>query len=431
MAGGIITKIALGTSTTDVEEDFYGFYHNLSMTAGQENRFDAKNTNHGNPKDPPPVGKYFVKGWWTDEKDKPIKEALIGQKVKFHVQMDKSKVPANSKVNFILKDWDGMLNQNDPITLYSTVKNPKTNAYPEINELVTDANGKASLAVTLTDGLVQFIEDDGENEIELYFDCNYYDLSDKEREIEDLPEAESDYLIVYEKEVLITVLVELPHSSYSLFKKGQFVSAIGLEGHSAMAIGERYFDYGPNNQPGIYNEKKYDYDFNDDGDKDDDVDLISPNYMNAPGRPWWGEMVADNLAINAEDVKLQQVFDFLKLDWKLTNIYGEVHKIEFYVKESEAKRMLKWWEERYKHLKIYSVFPWTGEQCTTAVKTAIQDGYPFKFGKVINQISDDTQRPAGLLSELKKFVSSSKQHFNNPANNIILKPEEKTFVPSP
>lgn len=103
--------------------------------------------------------------------------------------------------------------------------------------------------------------------------------------------------------------------------------------------------------------------------------------------------------------------------------------------------------------------PWTGEQCTTAVKTAIQEGYPVKFGKVINQISDDTQmpsgllselkkfvssskqnfgkpsddtqRPAGLLSELKKFVSSSKQHFNNPANNIILKPEEKTFVPSP
>ena len=177
MAGGIITKIALGTSTTDVEEDFNGFYQKLSMTAGQENRFDAKNTNHGNPKDPPPVGKYFVKGWWTDEKDKPIKKALIGQKVKFHVQMDKSKVPTNSKINFTLMDWDGMLNADDPIKLYSTAKNPKTNAYPEINELITDVNGKASLSITLTDELVQFTEDDVGNEIELYFDCNYFRTS--------------------------------------------------------------------------------------------------------------------------------------------------------------------------------------------------------------------------------------------------------------
>jgi hypothetical protein len=56
--------------------------------------------------------------------------------------------------------------------------------------------------------------------------------------------------------------------------------------------------------------------------------------------------------------------------------------------------MIKWWEERYKHLKIYSVYPWTGEQCTTTVKAAIQEGYPLIYGKVINRLPNDTQRPA-------------------------------------
>lgn len=80
-------------------------------------------------------------------------------------------------------------------------------------------------------------------------------------------------------------------------------------------------------------------------------------------------------------------------------------------------------------MKVYSVSPWTGEQCTTAVKTAIQEGYPVKFGKVINQISDDTQMPSGLLSELKKFVSSSKQNFGKPSDDEAIKKESANFKP--
>ena len=70
MAGGTITRIALGVSTTDIEGDFDGYYQNLGMTAGKENRFTAEVTDHAIPKDPPPAGKYSVKGWWTDENDR-------------------------------------------------------------------------------------------------------------------------------------------------------------------------------------------------------------------------------------------------------------------------------------------------------------------------------------------------------------------------
>lgn len=438
MAGGTITRIALGSSSTVVEGDYTGFYDTLTMNAGANNAFKAKVTNHGNPKEPPPVGKYFKKGWWTDDKDKTIKEALIGQTVKFHIEMEKSKVPAGSKINFILKDWDGMLNPDDDIKLYSTTKDYKTNTYPEIKEMVTDANGKASLFVTLTEGLAQFAEDDGGNEIELYFACTYYNKSDKETEQLDLPVEEFNYLIVYEKEVLITVLVELPHSHYSVARgaknidTNEIVSALGLAGHSAMAIGDRYFDYGPDNIAGTYSEKDYDADFNKDGDKNDNVYLDSPSFMNAPGRPWWGEMVAKKLGKNAIDVKLNDVLDFIKLHWEKdgTNIYGEIHQIEFYIKESEANKMIKWWEERYKHLKIYSVLPWTGEQCTTTVKTAIQEAFPFEIsGK--NWIPDTTQAPGGLLQDLKLFISTSKQHLNQMAKNTLIKKEAIDYPSKP
>jgi len=115
-----------------------------------------------------------------------------------------------------------------------------------------------------------------------------------------------------------------------------------------------------------------------------------------------------------------------------TDIYGEVSQIEFYVKESEARKMIKWWEERYKHLKLYSALPWEGEQCTTAVKTAIQEAFPLEyFGASKNYISDDTQKPSGLLNELKKIKSTSKDHLNESAIITIVKNEALDFPPKP
>lgn len=141
-------------------------------------------------------------------------------------------------------------------------------------------------------------------------------------------------------------------------------------------------------------------------------------------------MIAERAGVTPSDITLNQAVDFIKLDWKkyATGIYGEVHKVEFYVKESEAKKMIKWWEERYKHMKVYSVFPWKGEQCTTAVKSAIQDAFPLQYlGNSINYIPDDTQKPSGLLLELKKIISTSRKHAKQPAKESILKTESKNF----
>jgi hypothetical protein len=439
--GGKITEYIGGTDTYYAKGDIV--YHSQSKISfnGEKNGVISKK-----PKTAP-AGMYFKKGWWTDKNDKPITEALIGDTVKFHIQMDKAKVPTGSEINFTLKDWDGALNLDDAIGITSTVKDPKTGTYPKVTSLKTDASGKATLNVTLTDGLVGFINDDGGPEIELYLECSYYDVSDNMPESRDLPDDTKNYLIVYEKEVLITVLVELPHSHYSFgraaknFDKNEALSALGLAGHSAMAIGDKYFDYGPDydlNNNGIVgdivkiSEKDYDYDFNGDGDKNDVVDFQEKrDPTNAPGRPWWGEMVAGRLGIKASDVKLNQVLDFIKLDWFKdgTNIYGEVHKVEFYVRESEANKMIKWWEQRYKNLKLYSVYPWKGEQCTTAVKIAIHQAFP--IDGVRNTIAIGTQRPDGLLFDLGFLSSSSKQHYNQDSKNTVIKQEAPDYPKKP
>lgn len=71
-------------------------------------------------------------------------------------------------------------------------------------------------------------------------------------------------------------------------------------------------------------------------------------------------------------------------------------------------------------MKIYSVLPWTGEQCTITVKTAIQQAFPFKVGGE-NWIPDATQAPEGLLEDLKSFISTSKQHKDILAKDEIIK----------
>ena len=407
IVGGKITETTGGNYNIYTKESIvYSAASTISETGVESG------VSYGSPEKAPPLKKNIIKGWWTDNKNNPIKEALIGDTIRFHIET--KDIPDGENVTFTIYDWDGMLNIDDKVDLVISGTTSEANKIK-----ITGNKGYVEWITGL--GSQGMIEEEGDDEIELYVKCTY------KAETIDLPISTDDYLILFEKEVLITVIVELPHSTETGW------GAKGLAGHSAMAIGDRYFDYGPNNRAGTYSEKDYDADFNNDGDKVDDVYLASPSFKNSPGIPWWGNHIAKRKSITPNDVKLKDVLDHIKLHWKIdgTGIYGEVHKIEFYVKESEANKMIKWWEERYKHLKIYSVFPWTGEQCTTTVKTAIQEAFPLKkLGPSVNYIFDDTQKPSGLLSELKKFISTSKQHYDEKAKITILKQEDADW-PNP
>jgi hypothetical protein len=417
MAGGKITRISGGVNS--LESDSWTVYTDeFNASSGGKSTFTAdRGTNFGEPEALPPAGEYFVKGWWTDKNDQPIKEATIGDTIKFHIQT--KGIEDGKKVNFTVYDWDHPFS-DDKLTIWG--QNGK-----EITTIIVQDN-KGFVEWTTGEGCLKLLEETFEgDEIELFVKCQYKD------ETINLPYMESNYLILYEKEVLITVIIELPHSKETGW------GAKGLAGHTGMAVGDKYFDYGPdydlnnNGTPNIYksgeivpiNEKEYDVDFNNDGDKDDIVNINENtlSFKNTLGRPWWGEMIAKREGIEANSITLHQAIEFIKLDWEKygTGIYGEVHKIEFYVKESEANKMLKWWENRYRHLKIYSVYPWKGEQCTTTVKTAIQEAFPFYKG--INWIGDIIQAPDGLLNQLESFISTSRQHKNEKVKITKIKEE--------
>ena len=213
------------------------------------------------------------------------------------------------------------------------------------------------------------------------------------------------------QEVKITIIVELPHSKETGW------GAKGLAGHTAMAIKEDFYDYGPDYYQDKIDEKKYDADFNNDGDKNDIIDAkdLSIDYYFAPGRPWWSQSISERYGI--KNVKLSDVLGYIDLDWDKdkTQIYGTVYKIEFYVKQEQADKMKKWWEERYQHLKIYSVKPWTGEQCTTTVKQALRTGGIL--------IPSWTETPSGILEDFSAIKSTSYQHQGKAAKITMIKKE--------
>lgn len=192
MAGGTITRISLGNSSTVVEGSFEGFYENLTMNAGKENRFTAKVTNHGNPKEPK-AGRYFVKGWWTNHKDQPIKRAVYGQLLRFHIEMDNKYTKPGDVVYFSLFDSDmrsfgnDVIKADDPIPLI----HPNTKK-PYIYEKVNNEH-KLIIEFTTTDGLEQWTSQlDQDRIFELYFRCSYVNNGNTEHT--ELPYNFHDYL---------------------------------------------------------------------------------------------------------------------------------------------------------------------------------------------------------------------------------------------
>ncbi|MHC0447677.1 hypothetical protein ACWA1F_19870 [Flavobacterium sp. 3-218] len=413
MGKGIIFRRA-GEGFFSESETYLENFDNITHHSGTQVIYNAKENYFVDNWEEIPSGKYFIKGWWTDNKNIPIKNSYVGDIVRFHVQT--KDIPNGEEILFTVYDWDGLKILNDKLKLSDV------NTSQEINKIKIQGNtGFVEWKTGI--GTLSLLEEFGEgDEIELFVECTYKD------ETIQLPERTDDYLIVFEKEILISVIIELPHSRETGW------GAKGLAGHSAMAIGERYFDYGPNNTSGTYSESQYDVDFNKDGDKDDDVYLDNPTFKNSPGQPWWGTHIAQRKGIKPEEVTLTMVYEHIKLSWKNiedssgniiqygTFIYGKVHKIEFYVKESEANKMIKWWQERYRHLKIYSVYPWTGEQCTTTVKTAIHQAFPSNMFER-NYIPNSTQKPSGLLEDLQSFVSTSKEHAGQLSNITVIKAE--------
>jgi len=207
MARGKITRIVGGSNT--IECDQWSVYTDQFIAYAEKGSYFTadEGTNIGKPKDPPPAGKYFVKGWWTDEDDKPITEAYIGDKVKFHLQMQN--IPEEDKkrqVKMELRDFEefsllyyilGV--ETDKFKGYDKISinsfdndgNVYTKEYWEI-----DSDQRIELKLVLGgESLIKLLSEEHDRNLELYFRTSYTDHKSN-IEVLHFPEMECDYLKV-------------------------------------------------------------------------------------------------------------------------------------------------------------------------------------------------------------------------------------------
>ena len=207
MAGGKITRIVGGTNSIECET-WTVYTDKFTAYAGRGSHFTAdKETIIGKPKDPPPVGHYFVRGWWTDDNDNPIKEATIGDKVKFHLQMHN--IPINDtkrQVKMELRDFEDF----SLVYYILGVETDKFKGYDQISIKSFDKDGNVyskeywdidsqqKIVIKLVlggDSLIKMISEEHDRDLELYFRASYID-PENHIEVLHFPEMESDYLKV-------------------------------------------------------------------------------------------------------------------------------------------------------------------------------------------------------------------------------------------
>lgn len=214
MAGGKIIRITGGTSSTECE-NWTVYCQNFNISAGGTSSFTADGgTNFGKPQEPTTGGQYIIRGYWTDENDNEITEALIGETVKFHVET--KDIPTGEKIEMILFDDDVRKTEldscegNDQIPLYPSVNGKAMTEYEESKYAVVE-NNKAVKTIVLSEYFSWLASQEKDKTVELYFSCSY-----KEQKNEILPIQFHDYLLVKGLPKIIFVNGQWRLAKYSL-----------------------------------------------------------------------------------------------------------------------------------------------------------------------------------------------------------------------
>ncbi|MFV0531971.1 MAG: hypothetical protein ACK5MD_11125 [Flavobacteriales bacterium] len=193
MAGGKIIRITGGKSTTECES-WTVYCEDFNISAGGTSSFTADGgTNFGEPQEPTTGGQYILKGYWTDENDNKITEALIGETVKFHVET--KDIPNGKKIEMILFDDDIHKSEsdsddgNDQVPLYPSSDGKAMTEYEESKYAIVE-NNKAVKTIILNEYFSWLASQEEDKNVELFFSCSYKE----QKEI--LPIQFHDYLLV-------------------------------------------------------------------------------------------------------------------------------------------------------------------------------------------------------------------------------------------
>lgn len=146
---------------------------------------------------PPPSPEYFVRGWWTDEEDHEIKEAHVGDLVRFHVQTKNINNPASKQITVSIYEEDLTAWSADGMTLgvqrevprYSPLKEAKTEVEVNAVKIILDKEGKGCVEMYLGPDLEKMFGFEL-GVLEFYTKCSYFGDG------KILPESSADYLKV-------------------------------------------------------------------------------------------------------------------------------------------------------------------------------------------------------------------------------------------
>lgn len=308
----------------------------------------------------------IVTGYWSDAMKNKIVTKKRGTQLKegdsVYIYIETVGVPDNTSVTITIKEWD-------PISLL---------ADEEIKKSTVKIQNNCMHTKFLIDKTWFTKESDliGEYYFEAESTMGEFQTPDVR-----YPSKTDDFLYVADKGVLITVLIELPHS-----KDWDIAGRMGLGGHTAIAIGEEFYDYGPNTA-----------EYKDPNTKDNPHQNIPDNnpkgnnpITGTPGAAWWDQIVKDasSTITQLSDVDLSDVLSMIQ-----TSIKQKVYKVEFTVSNHQAELIEKWWKDRYNNIGKYACIPWSGEQCTTTVRISLEKAGVLKPSLV--------QTPGGFLDYLK------------------------------
>lgn len=114
------------------------------------------------------ISQYFIRGWWTDEHDKPITKALCGDTVKFHIEMQNT--TDGDEVFMTLYDDDTKVkpledHKDDPIKLVVSTSGKSV--------VSSKVFGNKIVKQIVLDNFETLLKEEPDKELELYFKCQY------------------------------------------------------------------------------------------------------------------------------------------------------------------------------------------------------------------------------------------------------------------
>jgi hypothetical protein len=186
MAGGKITRICAGSFITQTET-FVSYTDTFEINSGgKSNLGGAKGTVCGTPEKAKSDHRHIIRGWWSSDVagNKPIREALLGTIVHFHVETEN------------ISDGDGIFMSlfDDDVRRAKEEQDGSKGSDRIIldgkkDDFVKVKGNKAVRSVNLTN-FSSWVEAEADKTLELFFTCTY------KKENVQLPVGLVDYLKV-------------------------------------------------------------------------------------------------------------------------------------------------------------------------------------------------------------------------------------------